>query len=142
MALKTYDPNKVLVTFAGNLLTGFAPDTFISLARNEDAFTLVVGAGGEATRSQNRNRSGTITVTLMATSQTNDILSVIATADELSGIGVAPFFITEFNGTTAAIAKTAWIKKMPTLERAKEAGTVEWVFETDCLQEFAGGIIL
>lgn len=141
MATKTYDPAKVLVSFAGQLITGIAPDTFISAERNEDGFTLVVGAGGEATRSQSRNRSGTVTLTLMASSQANDILSAQAAADELAGTGVAALFIKELNGTTRAMAASAWIKKLPTVERAREAGTVEWTFECEALDLTVGGLL-
>lgn len=141
MATKTYDPAKVLVSFAGQVITGFAPDTFISAERNEDGFTLVVGAGGEATRSRSRNKSGTVTLTLMASSQSNDILSAVALADELSGTGVSPLFVKEFNGTTLVMAQNAWIKKLPTMERAKEAGTVEWVFECEAVDLLLGGLL-
>lgn len=140
-ATKTFDPAKVLVSFAGQVITGFAPDTFISAERNEDGFTLVVGAGGEATRSQSRNKSGTVTLTLMASSQSNDILSAVALADELSGTGVSPLFIKEFNGTTVVMAQNAWIKKLPVMERAKEAGTVEWVFECEAVDLLLGGLL-
>lgn len=138
---RTYDPALVIPTFAGNLLTGFGPDTFIKVERNEDGFTLAVGAGGEAARAQSRNRSGTVTFTVLATSQTNDILSAIAAADELSGTGVAEFQLSEVNGTTLCHAANAWVKKLPSVERGKEVGTVEWVLECDSIEVFAGGLL-
>lgn len=141
MAFHTYDPAKNNLSFAGQIITGVAPDTFITVERNEDSYTLVVGAGGEAARSQNRNRSGTVTVTLMATSQSNDILTAIALADEIAGTGVGPIFVKEVGGTTMAMGANAWIKKMPSIERAKEVGTVEWVFEVESLNMFVGGLL-
>ena len=141
MAVTTYDPLLNVFSFAGLNITGFAPDTYISVERNEDAFTLVVGASGEATRSHNRNRSGTVTLTLMASSLSNDALSAIAVADELSGAGVSALFLKEANGTTLVMASNAWIRKLPTVDRAKEAGTAEWVFECEDLSIFVGGLL-
>lgn len=141
MTTRTYDPALVNISFSGLPLGGFAPDTFLQVERNEDGFTLMVGAGGEAARSQSRNRSGRVTLTLLATSQTNDVLSAIANADELGGTGVGALFIKEFNGTTLVLAESAWIMKQPTIERGAEVTTVEWVFECEELTMFAGGLI-
>lgn len=138
---RTYNPFLVNFSFTGIPITGFAPDTFITVERNEDAFTLVVGAGGEAARSQSRNRSGTVTLTLLATSQSNDVLSAIANADEQTGIGVGTAFVKEINGTTLVSAQSAWIKKMPNVERGAEVSNVEWVLECEALDTFIGGLI-
>lgn len=138
---RTYDPALVNVSFSGLPLTGFAPDSFLKVSRNEDGFALTVGAGGEAARSQSRNRSGEVTITLMATSQANDLLSAIANADELAGTGVGTLFIKELNGTTLVMAESAWVKKMPDMERGKEITEVEWVFTCADLSMFLGGLI-
>ena len=141
MRTATYDPLKNLLSFAGNLATGFGPDTFIKVERNEDSFSLIVGASGEGVRTQNRNRSGKVTVTLLAKSQTNDLWSAISAADELSGSGISSLFITEANGTTVVSAENAWLTRPAAIERAKEAGTVEWVFECENLEILAGGLL-
>lgn len=138
---KTYDPAKNLLSFLGNLIGGFGPDTYIAVSRNEQGFTFQAGAGGEGVRTQNRNRSGTVTVTLLASSSSNDILSAIAAADELAGTGVGALFLKELNGTTVVSAQNAWIQKRPDVQRAKEAGVVEWVFECEDLESFAGGLL-
>lgn len=141
MPTKTYDPKKVLFSFAGVLIQGYASGTFIEADRNEDGFTLTKGAGGEGARTMNNNRSGTVTVTLLASAQSNDALAAIAAADELSGTGVAPLFAKEFNGTMALAAANAWVKKLPKIDRAKELGEVQWVFECEDLELFAGGLV-
>lgn len=140
--MATYDPSKVIFSFAGSIITGFADGTFITVERNEDAFTLAVGASGEYARAKNANKSGRVTVTLMASSQANDILSAIAKADELTGVGNGILFVKELNGTTLAMSRDAWVLKMPNIERAKdEISPVEWVFECAELEMFAGGIL-
>jgi hypothetical protein len=141
MTTRTYDPALVNVSFSGIPLSGFAPDTFLKATRSTDAFALKIGAGGEAARALSRDRSGEVTLTLMATSQSNDLLSAIANADEQSGQGVGALFIKELNGTTLLMAESAWVKKMPDLERGTDIATVEWVFTCADLTVFLGGLV-
>jgi hypothetical protein len=141
MAIRTYDPKNVLCSFLGNLVTGFADGTFLSAERTEDGFAGVTGAGGETARVKSNNRMGTVTFTLMATAQSNDVLSALAALDELEGAGVGPLFVKEFNGSTVLSAQNAWIKKLPNVERGKEVSQVEWVIECEALEIFAGGLL-
>lgn len=138
--MKTFDINNVVATFLGNELSGFADGTAITIDRNEDTFTLVVGADGETARSRSNNRSGTISFTFLASSASNDILSAAAAADEATGQGVGPFFLKELNGGTTVVAPNAWVKKPASLEFAKEIGSREWTLECDYLEVHVGGL--
>lgn len=143
MAIKQYDPKKVAVIFAGLPLSGFAPGTFVKVEYNEDAFSLEVGADGETTRVKNANMSGKITVTLMASSASNDDLSDLAVADRVSGEGTFAGLIKDAKGTSNHAAATCWISKVPPAEYSKEGnGTREWVVETDELLSYVGGSTL
>jgi hypothetical protein len=135
----TYDPDEVIVTFAGNILSGFADGTFIEAERNEDGYTLKVGADGEGVRSRNQNRSGLFTLTLQQSSASNDVLSAIAAADDLGGPGVFPFQIQDNLGRTLVLGANTWIKKRPKVEYGKEASDRQWVFETVHLDPNVGG---
>ncbi len=135
---KTYDASGVSVSFNTYNLTGFAEGTFITVSKNEDAFTQQIGADGEGVRSKTNNRSGTITLTLMQSSDSNETLSQIYYLDKLSNTGSGAFFIKDTNGTTLVLAKSAWIRKMPDIEFGKESSNREWVFESDSLEMFAG----
>ena len=64
MALKTYDPKQISVIVGGAIISGFADGEFVTTERNEDAFTLNVGADGEGGRVKSNNKSGRITLTL------------------------------------------------------------------------------
>ena len=57
----TYDPSSVVASFAGVPLGGFADGTFIGVERNNDSFTLMVGAGGEAARARSRSKASAAT---------------------------------------------------------------------------------
>lgn len=139
MSIKTYDPDKVIVTFGGVPLSGYADGTFVNVERAEDAFTLSVGADGETARTRNLNKSGTITITLMQSSASNDLLSGAAIADESTGLGIFPVMIKDMAGTTLAIAANAWVKKMANAEFGKEHGDREWVLEADSITMHVGG---
>lgn len=141
MPFATYDPAKHLLSFAGNILTGAGKDTFIKASRDEDGFTKHKGVSGEGGRSKNNNNGGTVEYTCLAQSQTNDILSALAAADELLGTGTGSLFCRELNGTTVLHSTIAWVKKHPDLERGKEAGEVTWIFDCDDLQIFNGGLL-
>lgn len=140
MALRTYDPKLVLVSFGAVQITGFADGTFVTVERDEDAFTKLVGAGGDVVRSRNRNRSGSITVTLIHGAPENDLLAAIAAEDELAGTGVRAAMVKEANGTTLCAGQSAWIRKSANAEYAKEAGSREWVFDVAELDMLVGGL--
>jgi hypothetical protein len=138
--LKTYDPKLVLVSFGEVAITGFAEGTFVAVARDEDAFSKLVGSGGDVVRSRNRNRSGSVTVTLIHGAPENDLLAAIAVQDELSGTGVRPVMVKEANGTTLCAGQSAWVRKSADAEYAKEAGSREWTFDVAELDMYVGGL--
>jgi len=133
MSVKTYDPRQVIIIVAGNQMSGYADGSFVTVARNEDMFTLQVGTSGEGTRSKSNNRSGTITFQLMQSSDSNAVLQALANVDELSNSGAVPVMVKDNSGGSLYIAETAWIRKIPDSEFSREAGPREWVLETDVL---------
>lgn len=139
MAVLSYDPKAMQVVFAGKLLQGFAPGTFLTITRNMDAYALSVGVDGIGTRIKNNNLSGRATFTLDQSSTSNDDLNALAAADSLSDSGVGPLFIKDGSGNTVAAAATAWIVKLPDSEFSNSLGTRQWVLESDVLSYSVGG---
>lgn len=139
MAVKTYDPKKLLITFAGVPVEGLADGTFLSVERNNDSFQLMVGADGEGARAKSNDNGGTATLTLIQTSKTNSIFSAFSALDEASGDGVAPFSVKDLSGDTVIFAASAWIKKPATAEFGREISNREWVIESDNFTIFSGG---
>ena len=137
--VKSYDPKQVAVIFRGNIIHGFADSTFILAERNEQAFNQKVGVDGEGTRAKSNNKSGKVTITLMNSSDSNDVLSAAAAADELSGKGTGSLVVNDKSGRTVIAAATAWVQKIANAEMAKEANNRVWVLETDELDMFVGG---
>ena len=122
-------------------VTGFAADAAISVEHDEDDWSLVTGVDGEGTRSKTSNASATVTVSLMQSSSTNDLLSAHREQDRLTpgGIGGVPLIIRDRSGRSIFTAETAWIQKAPTAELNREATAREWTFRTDYLVALHGG---
>lgn len=137
--MQNFDPKKIAVTVAGQLIHGFAKGTFVKIGRDEDGFSLMVGADGESTRAKNANKAGKFTFTLLATSASNDYLTSLHLADELSGQSTFAVMVKDNRGTSLYAAATAWVVKPADAEWGVEAAQREWVIQTDELLPFAGG---
>jgi len=137
--LKTYNPKEVSMIIAGNIVSGYADGSYLTVERNEDSFSLSIGADGEGVRSKSNNRSGKFTFSVQQGSSINDILSGLYIADENTGKGVFSVFVKDNQGSSLHTAETAWVVKPASAEYAKEVGTREWVLETDSLASYIGG---
>lgn len=134
-----YRPDSVAVIVAGHIVEGFSDGTFVSVSRNENAFTLKVGNDGQPTRSKSPNKSGQIKITLQASSPSNDYLSALAIADEQTSAGAVPVLVRDGSGRTVVAALQAWVQKMPTVEFGKEVSEREWIFESGAVTLNVGG---
>ena len=139
MSVKTYSAKDVTIIFNGATITGYADGTFMTAARDNPAFTIGSGADGEGWRAKSSDKTGTITLTLLQTSLSNDVLSAFAILDEASGNGVGPFLAKDGSGRTLISAQTAWIEKQADSEFARDQSDREWVLKTDSLNVLVGG---
>lgn len=136
---KTYNPKKIQLAVGSHIVTGFADGTFVQVDRTADQFQVVVGADGEAARSASADKSGTVTITLMQTSASNDFLSNALTTDEDTNLNTMPLLMKDISGRTVVQAAEGWIKKYATVELGKEIVSREWVYETGELLITEGG---
>jgi hypothetical protein len=137
--VKTYDPQQVSLSIGGQIASGFADGTFISVEPDEDTFTKVTGADGDVSRSKTANESATLTLTLAQTSPFNDILSALAAADKVSSTGVFPVIIKDNSGTTVVSSGAGWIRRLPTSGFGKEIENREWIIDMGKTIFFVGG---
>ena len=129
--VRTYNSARVLVLVGGVPLQGFAEGTFVNIAPQADRVTSKSGADGEVSRSISSDKRHTITVTLQQTSPSNDVLSGMALADELSGGGLpVPFLVQDLSGRTLFATDVAWVSRAPNITFGVESGDREWAFET------------
>lgn len=136
-----YDPDQVVILFAGIPLSGFADDEMISYEEDEDAFTVKKGVDGAITRVKNLGQVVEITVKLMQTSRSNAVLSALHEQDRLQpgGAGVAPFGMQDGNGTSLFATDKCWIAKRPPVSYGKDVGPREWKFHATNYAWFEGG---
>jgi hypothetical protein len=133
MGVKTYDPSTLSVIYDAYSVTGFGPDSAVTIETDEDDFELAVGVDGEGTRTKTSNKSATITIELMQTSASNDVLSAKRNADvgTPGGTGGKPLIVKDNSGTSIFACETAWIQKPPTAEYNRSPNGRPWVFRTD-----------
>jgi hypothetical protein len=140
-----YDPKKVILTYAGQQVNvGTAPGTHITAERANDLVQMHVGSDGEYVAAINRDASGTVTLTLMMSSQANDILQAQATLAETGAFGGAPLLLTDLNGRTVLFAKEAWVQKPAGVSYGQEGGDAdrEWVLVCGKMEWKVGGSLL
>jgi hypothetical protein len=137
MALRTFDPKEVSVIVGEFIIAGFSEDQ-ITVVRDNPAWEMVVGAGGEGTRVKSNDKSGTITITLQQASPSNDNLSSLALLDELSNTGLRPFFLKDNLGTTVYSAATVYVEQIPEAAFGKTQNDRVWTLKTDSLIQFLG----
>lgn len=139
--LKVYDADQVSVSLAGIPLSGYADGEFLRIEESADAFTSVVGTDGQATRSKTNNRLVTITLLLMQSSDSNDLLSALHQSDLSSpgGAGVGAFLARDRNGNAVYRCGQCWVKKAPNVSFGREAGPREWTLEGVLSERTDGG---
>ena len=136
---KTLDPAKILITFHGFPINGFADGTFVSVDRDSASFSKTVGADGEVARAKSADKSGSIKVTLLQTAQANEILSNELEKDEASGSNVGPVQVKDLGGKTLVAGAEAWIEKPATVVFAKEVEAREWTIHVASMDVHEGG---
>lgn len=121
VTVTTYDPKKVNVIVGGRVITGFASDGVVTLAKSEDGVTPSVGAKGDVAYSENANESGTVSLTLMSTSSSLPYLRELEAKRRAINVS-----ITDANDDTAFTMNedNCRITKMPDVARQKEQATV------------------
>ena len=139
---KVYDADQISMVVIGiPIVGGYADDEFCTIEQNEADFVTKVGTDGEVTRSKTNNRSATVKIKLMQSSDSNAALSTISNLDRSvpNGGGVGPLLIRDRQGTTLYTAAKCWIEKAPDATFARAAGPREWTIGVANLVRFDGG---
>jgi hypothetical protein len=138
-----YNANQVAVIAGGKSLdSGRGDDEFVSIAKQEDDATYKGGVDGSGTVSVSNNTYHEVTITMLHTAKGNAILSGLYKAALATGqrLAVVPLAVTDIGSSgDLFVCAEAWIKKFPDEARAKETGTVQWVFGCHNPQRFIAG---
>lgn len=120
IAVTTYDPKKVSLVVNSRIITGYANDSMIAVARSEDIVTTSTGVQGDVTYNENANESGTITVTLSGTSASLPYLRDLS----LKRKQVSVLMSDANNDSNVYVSgDRCRITRPPDLNRAKEIGS-------------------
>jgi len=124
----TFSPDALDVIISNDVINhvvnGFAEGTFISIEPQEDRFTPVYGARGEAYRAHNPVSAFNTTLTLSQTSHSNDVLHYLLQDDRQTLDGTFTVTIKDSSGTTLMTERCAYIGTEPTVSFSG-GGTIE-----------------
>ena len=141
--VKTYNPKRVIVVFGGVPISGFADGSYITITPGSQRYTKAVGADGEVARGKSNDNTHEVTLTLIATSVSNNVLSSFVLVDKLSDAGALPLQIIDLSGTTLFFWPQAWVRQPADIDMAKEVGSRAWLLDTgQVTAEVVGGNIV
>ena len=140
MAQKSFNLGRCMVTIGTIPVSGFADGDAVVIAKDSDAWTKTVGADGEVCRHRTNNESGSITLNLSFSSQTNTLLDALRMLDTATGAGDVPVTILDLASGTEFFAPSAWIKKAPDTTFGQVAGPRQWVLDCSRIIERNRGI--
>jgi len=127
MPVRNYDPNDVLLTFAGRTITGYSDGTYVTASKDEAKWETHVGAQGEVTRSRNRHPVGRVTFTLKRSSPDLDFL-----LNKMNSEDIDPCYIIDRNDkAVTAGGSEAWIAEFPDFEATAGDDVPEIEFEVE-----------
>jgi len=123
--VNTYSPSDVILTVGGYQLTGWQS---ISISRTVKGFTVIRGIRGKNTRVPNVDTSATITISLLQTSQGNDVLSYIHELDLEEGTARIALMLKDSSGRSVFSSNEAYITGYPTVTFSGQFEYRNWEF--------------
>ena len=119
----TYSPQEVQLTFGGYTITGWQN---LTITRSVDAFKPVRGIRGKHTRVRSIDTSCTITVTILQTSMSNDVLCRIHDLDLEYGSGRIELLLKDMGGTGVFSSAEAYVLGYPEVVYSGEFEYRQW----------------
>lgn len=128
--MMTYNPAMVKIALGTHAVSGYAEDSFIVIDQLDNGVTSKAGCDGEVVRSVDPNNRFTVKMVLLPNSPTNIFLLKKYKQDKKDGTGHFPIMIKDITGEEKFVAATAWVTKIPSGNKGKEASNKEWTLET------------
>jgi hypothetical protein len=125
---KKYLPDEITVQVGGDLIHGWAPGEFVVIEENAPRMEQVVGTDGEVAVSRILDRTATITIKLLQTSDSNDIFEdMMAKNQNGPGLpGVKNIMIRDRQGRSLHEAPQCFVLEAPSATYDKSATPREW----------------
>lgn len=119
----TYSPREVQLIIAGYKVSGWES---ITLTRAVDGFTPVRGIRGKNTRVRNTDTSATLTVPVMQTELSNEVLNSIHSQDLQLGSGRLEITLKDGSGTSVFSSNEGYILGYPAITYSGGIEYREW----------------
>lgn len=133
--VKTYKPSQVSLQIAGYQLGGLVS---ISVSFNSPQFKTIRGIRGQNTRVRNTDNSLVITIEVLQTSVTNDLLSSIVFEDLKTGNGRLAVYLSDLSGTTKIQSTNAFVESYADFQFNNNLTTRSW--KISLLSTEVGGV--
>lgn len=123
--LTAFDASKVILLLGGYAPYGYATDTKIVVAKTGDINVPYAGTDGDVSIAYQRNKLGTLTISLQNTSDSNEVLSAFAAQTDQTGIVAFPVYLKDPKGF--GLNTIGWIQSQPDMTIGAEIQSVDWV---------------
>lgn len=144
--MKLYNANEVTCSVSGipiHKTAGYADGEFIRIEYEADGVVDVVGTDGEVTASLSNDERALVTLILMKSSDSNDLLSALYAKQVATKMrtGVGALLIKDNSGRSLHQATSCWIRKLPNVAYGREVASVEWAIRCAKLKSTLAGNI-
>lgn len=127
MSIETYDPSQVTLLLALIYpVESFAPDSIVSLTKDESYYTTSKGATGGVERVHLNDTTYTLEISLSQTSSSNAVLNAFAALDNASRRGVFPIYLKDNSGNSLFLAESCWIENPPEVRYTNSVEPYRW----------------
>ena len=139
MSSKTYSFKHTNVLFGGVKMGGFGEEGGVTVARGEGKWVTTVGADGKVSRSYVASDAGTVEITLMQTSKSNEDMWQLHVADVATLKGQVPLHVHDTLGGSTYFAADAWIEGPPEVSLNKGVEEYTWTVQCENLSMYIAG---
>lgn len=126
MLVGTYSPSDITMVLSNWIVTDYDKGSFIDIVQNEKNFRQVQGIRGKASSVHSRNKSGQINFRVMQTSQTNEVLSQIASLDDFQFTGKFTVTIKDTSGQSLYQFLDCRLEGHPDVTYSTSTNAREW----------------
>lgn len=128
---KIYNATEVTFSLAGipiHKTGGYADGEFIRIAYDTEGVIDAVGTDGEVTASLSNDERAIVTLILMKSSDSNDLMSALYKKQLATKLrqGIGALLIKDNSGRSMHQCTSSWIQKPGDVAYGREVGTVEW----------------
>lgn len=123
--LFAYDASEVVLLLGGWAPYGFATDTKITIAKTGDVITPYSGTDGDVSLALQRNKLGTLTMSIQNTSGANEVLAAYHQQMYLTREVAFPVYLVDPRGY--GLFTVGWIQSQPDITIGAEVQAADWV---------------